>query len=62
MDTATPAQLKRIDFLEKQYSWAQHEYNTAETYGCRGNLLKAERSLRNASIALSSYLRSVYPG
>lgn len=57
MDTATPAQLKRIAELEDRYDKAREAEDLA-TDKARDAIAKSV----HAYYALSDYLRSVYPG
>ena len=61
MDTATPAQLKRIAELEDAYGQATADFVNKEIAG-DPDLPGAERKMSNAYSALNQYLRSVYPG
>lgn len=57
MDTATPAQLKRIAELEDAYDKAEQDEELAAD-----KARDATAARHHAYYALSDYLRSVYPG
>lgn len=62
MDTATPAQLKRIAELEDALETAREEYYETYENADFVSLPDAVHKLSKANDAFNEYLRSVYPG
>lgn len=62
MDTATPAQLKRIAELEDALETARKEYFETYENADFPSIPDAVQKLSKANDAFNDYLRSVYPG